>query len=130
MRQLAWLHAVPDTKKGSPKERSRSRYEWLKGTPEADLPELEWGKHLIGALLEFGPAMNGPTAATFSEIESWARVTRTHLPGYEALILRKLSREYCSEYYAASDPTRPAPLVEEEGRVVADGFANLIKRFR
>ena len=96
------------------------------------LPELDWGQHLVDALLEFGPSMpgaSGPVPVTFGEVESWARVTRTFLPGHEALLLRQLSRDYCGEYHAASDSGRPMPMPEGsdiKGKV-QNSFANLVK---
>ena len=129
MRRLAWLHSTPDTVKGGER---KSRFELLKGSPECELPPLDWGQHLVDALLEFGPSMpsaNGPAPVTFSEIEAWARTTRTELPGYEALLLRQLSRDYCAEYHASNDSSRPMPGddIDSARRRVANGLATLMK---
>lgn len=75
--------------------------------------------------------MSGPVPITFTEIEAWARITRTHVPGYEALLLRQLSRDYTSQYHASSKPGEPIPMADGEEinrEQVARGFANLIKQ--
>jgi hypothetical protein len=89
----------------------------------------------VDALLEFGPSapgMAGPVPVSFSEIEAWARVTGTDLPGHEATILRSLSRDYCAQFSASKDPKEPMPLMpgEHHRAAVARGFADLMKQHR
>ena len=107
----------------------------LQGTAAGELPDLKWGRHLVDALLEVGPAgagMGGPVPVSFQELEAWSRATRTELPGHEALVLRELSRDYCREFNAASKPSRPRPAADEaEARKAAgESFAQLVRNIK
>ena len=99
-----------------------------------DLPELEWGAHLVDSLMEFGPVLSGPVPVPFSEIDSWSRVTRIYLPAEDAVLLRQLSRDYCGELLAARDRNRPKPpMPDEDGdnsAALAQGFQTILKRFK
>lgn len=86
---------------------------------------------MIDSLMEFGPCahgMGGPVPVPFAEIEAWARVTNTELPGHEALLLRQLSRDYCEQYHKSDEPSCPAPLFdgEDSKKQAADSFRALV----
>lgn len=99
------------------------------------MPSLKWGQHLIDSLLEFGPSMpsmSGPVAVTFSEIDAWARVTKTEMPGCEALLLRNLSKEYCHQYHISKDKDAKEPLIpgETARKQVAQGLSDVFKQLQ
>lgn len=76
------------------------------------MPEIDWGHHLLDSLFEFGPAshgISGPVPVSFAEIEAWSRTTHTNLPGYEALQLRQLSVDYCTQYHKSDGKQCAAP---------------------
>lgn len=83
------------------------------------MPEIDWGQHLLDSLFEFGPAsqgMSGPVPVSFQEIDAWARMTNTHIPGYEALQLRTLSMDYCDQHRKAVEPNCAPPGENKESR--------------
>lgn len=103
----------------------------------AEMIEVEWGSHLIDSLLEFGPSMpggmGGPVPVSFQEIDSWAKMTRTYVPGYEALLLRSLSQVYCEQYHKSSDPGCPMPREEMDEDVrnkATNDFKQLVKNLK
>ena len=53
--------------------------------------------------------MAGPAPVSFQEIEAWARMTKTTLPGWEVLMLRQLSKDFVSQYHDSSKPDCPCP---------------------
>jgi len=95
--------------------------------------DLEWGEYLIESLLEFGPGVPGgagPVPAGYAEIQAWASMTRTEVPGWEAILLRQLSTEYCSQYYKSQKPDCPMPddrPTVEKRKSVASEFAKMVK---
>lgn len=111
-RHLAWLEAAPtgatDKDKRSRRERFTAREDAGETCSALELPEAEAGAHLVGYLLKVGPGHDG-APITFLEIEAWTRMTGTVLTAWEAGALRSLSQAYMGEYFAASDPQRPAP---------------------
>lgn len=71
-----------------------------------------------------GSAMNSGTGLvplTWSEIKAFIEVNELELTLWEKGMLKRMSDEYCSEFYQASSPTRPAPytakVVEEEDAI-------------
>lgn len=95
--------------------------------------ELEWGEQLVDSLLEFGPDMPGPAGpvpVSFSEIQAWADMTRTEVPGWEAGLLKRLSKDYCSQYHKSRKPDCPMPddkPTQDRRRSVASGFAKMVQ---
>lgn len=74
------------------------------------MPPVEWGDYILEYLFEIGPTMaDGPL--TFSEIESWMRTTEIHLSPFEVRLIRRLSREYLGESFAATKRDREPPYV-------------------
>lgn len=67
--------------------------------------------------MEFGPAeqgMGGAVPVSWREIEAWQRVTNTQIPGWEALILRELSEEYCGALARSTTPNTVEPALSED----------------
>lgn len=83
----AWL-ALPSDVEG---ENNAERY----GDLRPDVPH-DWG-HMPSFLAELGTVergFNGPEPLTFSEMESWSRLTRMALEPVEAMMLRAMSEAY------------------------------------
>lgn len=80
------------------------------------------------------PGPNGPVPVTWQEIDAWAKRSGTVLPGYEALLLRKLSKDYCDQYRLSHAPNCAQPVAEGdlEGKreVVNQGFAAIIAQHK
>lgn len=117
VRQLAWLHAVPEqpTRKVSDKRREarKSRWEQMqKDGIAADLPDAGAAEYLIGYLFEVGPAMQGGMASavvTYEEMRAWMRTAGVELSPWEARTLRRLSNTYVAESHLATAPSCPPP---------------------
>ena len=56
-----------------------------------EIPKLP---ELFAHLWEYYTELNGAEALTFSEIESWSRITKRNIESYEALILKRLDSIY------------------------------------
>lgn len=82
--------------------------------------------------------MSGPVPVSFSEIEAWSRVTGIEIPGYEAVQLRQLSRDYCNQHHASKNPSEPQPIMPGEDATpkqvvreqVARGLADLVAQHK
>ena len=131
MRYAAWLAAVPESaapppptnikQRPPPKKESRdekSRLQQIRDAQrdpdfEPEMPPVsDAALYLVEYLFEVGPATNtgmGYTAISFSELDSWSRVMGLALLPWELRFLRKLSREYASEFYVSREANRPAP---------------------
>jgi hypothetical protein len=101
----------------------------------AELIDLEWGEHLIESLSEIGFASSGMAGAvpiSYQEIAAWQQLTNTTMPGYEALQIKQLSKDYCGEYHAANKPHRPKPVeTEDETRDhVSQSFGAMVKHLK
>jgi hypothetical protein len=55
----------------------------------------------------------GIAALTYAEIGEWRKELELDLFVWEREVIYHMSRNYINEYYAASDPARPAPYMEE-----------------
>lgn len=96
---------------------------------------LEWGEHLIDSLSEIGFASSGMAGAipvSYQEISAWQKLTSTEMPGYEAVQIRQLSKDYCSEYQQADKPHRPKPSEKEDDnrQQVATSFKAMVSHFK
>lgn len=120
MRHLGWLHAAPEPPKeqrGEPDRRSR-----IQRLRDSDrvvelAPVDEDVAYLLEHLMQVGPSMpgaNGPVPISELELRAWQENSGIELDAWEARTLRRLSREYASEYHAASDPKRPCPYLPEK----------------
>lgn len=123
IRKLAWLHATPEKEK-------KPRIELLEGQEIAELPELNWGRYIIDFVFEIGLSTQTPIA--FCEIKAWADVTKTFLPSQEAILINRLSREYCNQYHLSNNTAIQSPDSGENSSraAAANGLAELIERFR
>jgi hypothetical protein len=95
VRQLAWLHAVPE---GSKKSRLASYTD--DDSTFLQFPELDGAGYLVNLLQEAGLIMSngmGVVPLTWQEIESWLRVTELRLSVWEKLIIREMSEAYAAE---------------------------------
>ena len=131
VRVLAWLHSIP-------KKAEKTRYEMLKGTSKAEIPELDWGQHLVDMLAEIGfarPGSAGPIPVSYAEIEAWQRTTNAELPSNEAVLLRQLSAVYCNQLIDSEKPECPRPDAigphdaDARGKV-AHNFKAMIKAYK
>lgn len=80
-----------------------------------NLPEIEWGDHLISSLLEVGPAepgMSGLIPVTWREVQAWMQTTGVDIPGWEAQVIRELSQEYCSHRERSRSEGEPEPALD------------------
>lgn len=82
------------------------------------MPEVSFGRYLIGYMQELGWA-KAEEPIPWSEIESWARLTKKVLSAWEGEVLGYMSACYHSQYVKSSDPNCPDP--RDENAVVAPG---------
>lgn len=110
---MAWLNATP---KGT-KESRLADFRKRRGGehPSLTMPEVGPGIHIIQWLQEAGfYSSNGMdiTPLSWTEMESWIRVTRKKFPVWVPTLIKELSEAYVSEYKQSSDASRPAPYVD------------------
>lgn len=136
VRQSAWLAATPGAPKKKDEQDRRCRLERLKARgSEPDLPPVELA-HLVEYLFEVGPAMQGgfgPVALTHGELRAWQDNVGLELQPWECRALIHLSKAYCAELAAATDPAAPAPwtapeVAPEELARVADDLRESMRR--
>lgn len=135
MRQLAWLHAVPE---GSKKSRL-TEFKDSSGDDSTFLqfPELDGAGYLVALLQEAGLIMSngmGAIPLTWQEIESWLRVTELQLTVWEKLTIREMSEAYAAELASATDKHRPqpytAPVEAVDRTAVASKVLNILRGFK
>jgi hypothetical protein len=115
----------------------KARIELLGDSELAKTPDLKWGEFLVAQLFEFGPvafSAAGPVPVSFQEIESWSRMTNTFIPTCDAILLKQLSKDYCSELRAAENKDREAPEIpgdeiDKQARL-DEGFKEIMQRFK
>lgn len=123
VRQLAWLHAVPDKHKDS------RAHSLPQGDNRRQLPEIEWGQHLLDSLDGLGYCRSGPEPVGFQEIGAWAGVTGVDLTPWEAETLHHLSTAYVGQLSKSRDPRADAPYWPvTEGIDVTAKFKELARR--
>lgn len=79
----------------------------LYGIRNPVFPEVTVCQHLINYLSDIGEAMKGASglvAISWTELNSWAQVTKTDLSSWESRSMVRLSRIYVSCYYRFRDP--------------------------
>lgn len=108
---------VEQPKDGAKRE-SKSRQQALQDADvEPEMPELEWGRHLIDYLLEVGPVAAtgmGSAPITFTELSNWQAQLGLRLSPWEVRTLRRLSAEYNSESQLATTPDRDPPFASSD----------------
>lgn len=77
---------------------------------------------------------SGPVAVSWQEIESWSRMTRIDVPGYESWLIRELSIEYCNQFAESHRKNVPKPVdADDESKSyrkdVAVAFSRMLKRY-
>jgi hypothetical protein len=106
VKQLAWLHAVPD-------KQEHPRLERMKTDGIApSLPDTP-AKHLIDYLFEIGPTISGGTIPP-SEIAAWQSFSGVELLPWEAKELRYLSSVYGKQLHESTAPDCPPPYMSAE----------------
>lgn len=89
------------------KEAPKSRYK--KMGEVAELPPIEYGQHLIEALYACGPTDREGSPVSWQELESWSRMTRRTLTGWEAETVHKMSEAYAVQAIHAKEPNCLSP---------------------
>ena len=125
MRQLAWLHAIPE---GAKKPRITAIKEVDENSSSLQLPDLDGAEYLVGLLHEAGLMSSngmGSVCLSWSEINAWLQVTEIDLTLWERLTITELSEVYVGELNKASAkdseaPYKPTPDVEEVDRALVD----------
>jgi hypothetical protein len=136
VRQLAWLHAVPEGSK-------KSRLTALKDSSGDDsvflqFPELDGAGYLVALLQEAGLVMSngmGVIPITWQEIDSWLRVTELELSVWEKLTIREMSEAYAAEFSKSSDKHAVAPYAPPaeptlDRAAVSSKIANILRGFK
>lgn len=88
--------------------------------------------YLLVWLFEIGPMRSngfGTTGITWTELESWRRLTGHEIDHNEAELLFELSQEYSSQFSASTDGACPAPFnqdIEVERKTVSDQLKTML----
>lgn len=103
--QQAWLHSSIDVgkKKAVRANHLKSQGRLLR------TPIVDEARHLLDWFKEFGmyhKGMSGPEPISYTELESWCKLTMVNLRHDEVRILRMMSTEFCSFYHCADNNTR------------------------
>ena len=124
---------------GSKKSRLKS-YTDLDGTSSfLTMPSLDGAEYLVQLLYEAGLVQSngmGATALSWTEIESWIRVTQISLSVWERLLIKSMSEVYAGELSQATAKDRPSPYVhvdealEINRQVVTAKLKNVFALFR
>lgn len=134
-RQNAWLDATPkppEKAKGNQhadQPTRREQYE-AKGL-DAPLPDLAAAEYLWAFLGSMGvtePGPHGPVPLAWTTLEGWQRCNGLRLRAWECRAIRAGSSAYVGEYFAAQDPARTAPWLNQESidrDRVADGIRGI-----
>lgn len=127
-KHLAWLNATPEGSK-------KTRYAQCIEKPE--MPDLEGCEHLIDYLFRLRPGTSngmGYSSKTWPEIESWARLVKIPLTGWEAETLAQMSEAYCGQLAISSKKDCPAPwaIITQESIVsnrdkIANGLLAMLR---
>lgn len=124
-RQLGWLHAVPqpdNPPKGAQPNRSTRLKEIADAGDKPEFPSVRAYRRLVSVMLDAGPSVvrgMGHSEIGYGELESWQRMRRQPLGPWEALTVRRMSKAYVSEMYAAEKASHPAPFSTPQGRMRA-----------
>lgn len=136
MRQLAWLHAVPE---GSKKSRLTQLKESDGESVFLQFPELDGAEYMVTLFQEAGlMSSNGMGAVPLSwqEIESWLDVTELRLTVWEKLTIREMSDAYVAALHQSTGKHDPAPYVpavtpeEIDRKAVSSKVGNVLRGFK
>lgn len=137
MRQLAWLHAVPEGSK-------KSRLTAFKESADDDstflqFPECDGAEYLVALLQEAGSVLNqgmGPYPLTWTEMESWLNVTELRLSVWEKLTIKEMSEVYAAELSKSTAKHCVAPYVptvepeQLDRKAIASKVASVLRGFK
>lgn len=135
MRQLAWLHAVPE---GSKKSRLTAFTESDGESVFLTFPELDGAGYLVALFQEAGLCMSngmGAVPLTWQEIESWLRTTELRLTVWEKMSIREMSEAYVAELGKSTNKYCAAPFVQPvpdtlDRAAISDKTANILRGFK
>jgi hypothetical protein len=110
VRQLAWLHAVPEGSK-------KSRLTAFRNSADDEstflqFPDLDGAGYLVALFQEAGLMLSngmGPVPLSWQEIEAWLRTTELQLSIWEKLTIREMSEAYVAELHKSADKHAVAP---------------------
>lgn len=110
-----------------PEGRKTSRLKSYKDLDENSsflkLPKLDGADYLVNLLFEAGLLEStgmGAAALSWSEIESWLRVTQLDLSVWERLTIKSMSEVYVAELSTATKKDSPAPYIHADEIHAAD----------
>jgi len=108
---------------GAKKSRLKSYKDLDENSSFLNLPNLDGAEYLITLLFEAGLVQSngmGVNALSWSEIESWLRVTQLHLSTWEKLTIKNMSEVYAGELSTATKIDAPAPYTHVDEALIAD----------
>ena len=111
-RHLGYLHARPKVAHSKTQSKSRLQQMQEQGMEVTMPPVPRWARHLLDDFLEPGPASHAtgaPVPLPFSEILAWQQAAGIELTPWEARLVRRLSREYVTQYASSDSPDAPPP---------------------
>lgn len=70
-------------------------------------------EHITDWLMEIGPTM-GDRVVTEQELVAWQSNSGIELDAWESRTIRRLSRAYLAQHYAAEEPDCPQPFTSDD----------------
>ena len=108
---------------GAKKSRLKSYKELDENSSFLGLPNLDGAEYLVTHLFEAGLVQStgmGVTSLSWSEIESWLRVTQLNLSVWERITIKSMSEVYAGELSTATKKDSPAPYTHVDEALIAD----------
>jgi hypothetical protein len=120
---------VPEGAKNS---RLKSYKELDENSSFLSLPNLDGADYLVTLLFEAGLVQStgmGAVSLSWTEIESWLRVTQLNLSVWEKLTIKSMSEIYAGELGVATKRDAQAPYTHVDEALIADrtAIANKLK---
>lgn len=107
VRQLAWLHAVPEVKHGkTTKQGEKSRFDDL---GEAALVPPNPAPHIVDWLMDIGPTAPDAAPLSWRDIAAWQSITGIELEPWEGRLIRRLSGDFAAMRLKAEKSECPPP---------------------
>jgi len=98
------------------------------GDSRKELPEIEWGWHLLNALDAIGYCRKGPEPVDYQEIRAWMELTGAYLTPWEVETLHALSDRYTAQRVNSADPHAPPPFWPIPENVNVDDKLRMLAR--
>jgi len=138
VRQLSWLHSVPDPKfKPSPQKQPRIETEEFESFFNSLGPEAGYLLSLFQSSGMVQQTGYGPIPLPWVEIQAWNDTLKLKLTTRELLAIKKMSGAYVNQLHSSKDPACIAPafevdedLLELKRSKIAAAFKNLPKKMR